>query len=87
MEIGVKYDETALAEAVAGLGCMNPETQTPSTDAHPQFQDGQFVVAPEIVGTQINTEVFHAKVAEAISGFRPSLDLAKSGCYALPRFL
>ncbi len=86
-EIGVKYDEAALAEAIAGLGCMNPETQTPSTDAHPQFQDGQFVVAPEIVGTQINMEVFNAKVAEAISGFRPSLDLSGSGCYALPRFV
>lgn len=87
MEIGVKYDEAALAEVTAGLGCMNPETQTPSTDAHPQFQEGQFVVAPEIVGTQINAEVFNAKVAEAINGFKPSLNLSESGCYALPRFV
>lgn len=86
-EIGVQYDEAALSAAVAALGCMNPETQTPSVDAHPEFQEGQFVVAPEVIGTQINAEVMNQKVAEAISGFKPTLDLSETGCYALPRFV
>lgn len=86
-EIGVQYDEAALGASIAALGCMNPEAQTPSVDAHPEFQEGQFVVAPEVVGTQINSEVFNAKVAEAINGFQPTLDLSETGCYALPRFV
>ena len=86
-EIGVKYDEAALGEMIAALDCMNPEGKTPSVDAHPEFKDGQFVVAPEVVGTQINGEVLSAKIAEAISGFQPSLDLSEKGCYALPRFV
>ncbi len=86
-EIGVRYDEAALGEAIAALGCMNPETQTPSVDAHPEFQEGQFVVVPEVVGTQINGEVFSQKVAEAINGFRPTMDLSEAGCYMPPRFV
>lgn len=86
-EIGVKYDAEALAEVVANLSCMNPENQTASVDAYPAFQDGQFVVVPEVVGTQIDTEVFNAKVAEAINGFQPTLKLSEIGCYILPRFV
>ena len=38
-EIGVQYDEAALGASIAALGCMNPEAQTPSVDAHPEFQE------------------------------------------------
>lgn len=86
-EIGVRYDEAALGEAIAALGCMNPENQTPSTDAHPEFKENQFVVAPEVVGTQINAEIFGQKVAEAINGFKPALNLSEAGCYMPPRFV
>lgn len=86
-EIGVQYDEAALSASIAALGCMKPEAQTPSVDAHPEFQEGQFAVVPEVVGTQIDGEVFNAKIAEAINGFQPTLDLSEAGCYALPRFV
>ena len=86
-EIGVKYDEAALAQVISGLKCMNPENQTPPADARPEFQEGQFVVIPEVVGTQINTEVFNTKVAEAINGFQTTLKLSDNGCYTMPRFV
>lgn len=86
-EIGVKYDADALAGVIAGLSCMNPENQTASVDAYPAFQEGQFVVVPEVVGTQIDTEIFNAKVAEAINGFQPTLNLAETECYIKPRFV
>ncbi len=86
-EIGVKYEAEALAGTIAGLECMNPDNQTASVDAYPAFQEGQFGVVPEVVGTQIDTEIFNAKVAEAINGFQPTLDLSETGCYLLPRFV
>ena len=86
-EIGVKYDEKALAEVTANLACMKPENQTASVDAYPEFQEGQFAIKPEVVGTQIDTETFNAKVAEAINGFQPSLKLSEAGCYIKPRFM
>lgn len=86
-EVGVKYDKTALADIAAQLDCMKEENQVASVDAHPEFKDGQFVVVPEVVGTQINTEVFNEEVAEAINGFQQTLNLLDSGCYILPRFV
>lgn len=86
-EIGVKYNEEALTEVTASLACMNPENQTASVDAYPEFKEGQFVVTPEVVGTQIDTELFNTKVAEAIKGFQPTLDLSEIGCYIKPRFV
>lgn len=86
-EVGVKYDADALAAIISNLECMKEENQTVSVDAHPEFQNDQFVVVPEVVGTQINIEVFSEKVEEAINGFQPTLDLYETGCYILPRFL
>ena len=86
-EVGVKYDADALSAIISNLECMKEENQTVSVDAHPEFQNDQFVVVPEVVGTQINIEVFSEKVEEAINGYQPTLDLYETGCYILPRFL
>lgn len=86
-EMGVEYDEAALGGVVSNLACMNPENQTASVDAYPAFQEGQFVVVPEVVGTQLNMEVFNAKIAEAINGFQPTLNLSEAECYLKPRFV
>ena len=55
-------------------------------DAYPQFQTDQFQVVPEVVGTQLDNEKFHKKVAEAINGFQKEIDLLKADCYILPKF-
>ena len=86
-EIGVEYDKDALAKIKEGLECLKPENQTVSVDAHPEFQNDKFVVVPEVVGTQIDTEKFNEAVTKAINGFKPTLDLFKTGCYILPRFV
>ncbi len=76
-EVGVKYDETALAEQIAALACMNPENQVASVNAHPEFKETQFEIVPEVVGTQINEEVFNEKVRSYIEGFQHTLNLTK----------
>ena len=86
-EIGVEYDKDALAKITEGLECLKPENQTVSVDAHPEFQNDKFVVVPEVVGTKIDTEKFNEAVTKAINGFKPTLDLFKTGCYILPRFV
>ena len=86
-EIGVEYDKDALAKITEGLECLKPENQTVSVDAHPEFQNDKFVVVPEVVGTQIDMEKFNEAVTKAINGFKPTLDLFKTGCYILPRFV
>ena len=89
-KVGVKYDEKALEKKIGNLNCMKEENQVTSVDAYPQFQTDQFQVVPEVVGTQLDNEKFHKKVAEAINGFQKEIDLLRQiviFCQNLPRNL
>ena len=85
--VGVKYDETELAEVTAALECMKKENQTASENAHPEFKETKFEVVPEVVGTQIDADKFNEQIKKALDGFQPELDLLESGCYILPKFV
>ena len=86
-KIGVKYDENALARRIKSLNCLKEENQVASVDAHPEFQNTEFVVVPEVIGTQIDTETFNKDIRESIEGFRDTLNLTDTNCYIKPRFL
>lgn len=84
--VGVKYDEDKLAEVLKNLKCMDPEEQVPSESARPVFQDTEFVIQEEVIGSQINTENFTKAVKTAIGGFVDTLDMEGADCYILPKF-
>ena len=63
------------------------ENQVASVDAHPEFQNTEFVVVPEVIGTQIDTETFNKDIRESIEGFQDTLNLTDTNCYIKPRFL
>ena len=86
-KVGVKYDETALAEQIAGLACLVPENQVASVNAHPEFNGTQFEIVPEVVGTQINTEVFNEAIRTSIGGFQHTMNLTETGSYIQPAFV
>lgn len=85
--VGVKYDEDALARQIEGLACMDPENQVKSVNAHPEFKETQFEIVPEVVGTQINTEVFNEAIRTSIDGFQHTMDLSETGSYIQPAFV
>lgn len=85
--VGVKYDKDKLDKVIENLVCMKPEEQVESVAAHPEFQNTEFVIVEEVVGTQIDTEKFHTEVHNAIEGFLPELDLKEAGCYILPKYV
>lgn len=85
--VGVRYDKEKLAREIEGLQCMVPENQVPFVDAHPEFKDTEFIVAPEVIGTQIDMEKFNKEIEDAIGGFLPVLNLSDKECYLKPRFL
>ncbi len=86
-KIGVKYDETSFNAKISGLKCMAEENQVASVDAYPEFKDTEFVIIPEVVGTQIDTEKFQTAVTDAIQGFNDTLVLSDAGVYLVPRFV
>lgn len=86
-KIGVKYDESALESHIENLQCLKEENQVASVDAHPEFQNTEFVIVPEVVGTQIDTDTLKKDVKEAIEGFQDTLNLTDTNCYIAPRFV
>lgn len=86
-EVGVQYDSSKLSAVLNGLKCMVAENQTPSVSAKPKFSEKEFIVEPEVIGTQVNTEVFNSKVNEYIKGFVSELDMDKEECYLKPPFV
>lgn len=85
-EIGIQYDETKLEKLVLSLKCVTASDQIKSENATPVYDGTQFVVQEEVIGTQVDQEVFVEKVKEAISGFNPELDMEASGCYITPAY-
>lgn len=85
-QMGVKYDESALEEQLAGLSCMEEENQTAPKSAQPVFDGAKFTVQKEEQGTQIDVETFRKKVKESIEGFRQEIDLRKDECYVAPSY-
>ena len=73
-KIGVKYDENALARRIESLKYLKEENQVASVDAHPEFQNTEFVVVPEVIGTQIDTETFNKDIRESIEGFQDTFE-------------
>lgn len=84
--VGVEYDSAKLDQQIANLTCMKPEEQVESVSAFPEFQQTEFVIKEEVVGTQIDAEKFTKAVGSAISGFKDTLDMSGSGCYIPPKF-
>ena len=54
---------------------------------HPEFNGTQFEIVPEVVGTQINTEVFNEAIRTSIGGFQHTMNLTETGSYIQPAFV
>ncbi|MGN1267375.1 MAG: L,D-transpeptidase family protein [Dorea sp.] len=87
MVIGVEYDDAALATLIENLACMQEDNQVKSENAHPEFQDTEFVVVPEVIGTEIDTESFNAAVREAVTTCQDTLNLTDAECYTYPKYV
>lgn len=84
--VGVEFDNDKLTEVLDNLTCMDPEEQVKSESARPVFQDTEFVIQEEVIGSEIDTEKFTEAVTKAISGFVDTLDMEEADCYILPAF-
>lgn len=85
--VGVEYDKGKLTEKMNGLACKKAENQVASVSAYPAFNGEEFVVSPEVIGSQLNEEAFHAAVEDHINGLNETLDMKQSECYLKPQFV
>jgi len=85
--VGVEYDEAQMEEKISGLECMKEENQTKSISAYPKFDGEQFVVEPEVIGTEINVDQFKTTVAEHVNGLMDTINMEAEECYVKPQYL
>jgi len=87
--IGVEFDVEQLDTVIAELECMDEEQQTKSKSAYPEFSDreGEFVVVKEVIGTQVETEIFKEKVMEHINGLTEMMNMEAEECYIKPKYV
>ncbi len=85
--VGVTYDESALEEVIDGLKCTQEDRQIASENAYPVLKDTEFVIQPEVIGTEIDKDALIQAVSSAVNGFQTELDLKEAGCYILPGYV
>lgn len=86
-KVAVQYDDAKLGGIIDGLTCMDPENQIASISAKPEFKETKFEITEEVIGTEINVNVFNDAVRNAIEAFEDTLDLSESQCYILPAYV
>lgn len=81
--VEVSYDRDALENRIQGLESLKVE-QVPPTSAYPKYNGTEFVVEPEVTGTEVDVDVLREKIHQYISEFQPELDMQEEKCYAMP---
>lgn len=83
--VEVSYDRDALENRIQGLESLKVE-QVPPTSAYPKFNGTEFVVEPEVTGTEVDVDILREKIHQYISEFQPELDMQAEKCYAMPKY-
>ncbi|MCI8814455.1 MAG: L,D-transpeptidase family protein [Lachnospiraceae bacterium] len=77
----ISYDKEKVRAQMGQLDCMQPDRQVPPTDAHLEYQEGQFVVVPETQGTALDAEKVIEAVCRCVEESQESLDLETEDVY------
>ncbi len=82
----VEWDAAQLAEALAGLICMDESRMDEPKNAEVVYSENEeaFLIAEAEYGTLLLPDAFRGAVEEAVSSLEDTLNLAESGCYAEP---
>ncbi len=77
----ISYDREKVRVQMEQLDCMKPDRQVPPTDAHLEYQEGQFVIIPETEGTALDAAKVLDLICRCVEEGQESLELEKEGVY------
>ena len=83
--VAFSYDRDAAMQAFSELDCMNPLYVTAPEDAYVKTTDTGFEVAPEVMGTTLDTEKAGQALADALDAGQSMLSFEDAGCYVNPK--
>lgn len=86
VDINFNLDENVVSEVVSGLECMKEENQTAPVDAKLVYENGAFMIVEEVYGTQLDQELIHTVILDAVKNREAIVNLDEKGCYVQPKF-
>jgi len=83
----ITYDENMLNNLIENFSCMKAENIINPVDAcMTEYQSGVgFSIVPEIMGNEIDKEVFVQKIDYALKNIESNLNIDENNCYVLPK--
>ena len=81
----VEFNDELLNDKIGGLTLVSGAQVTDSVNAYLKLNDSnRFEVVPEMYGTRLDRENFTRRVAEAIRGLEPTINLSEEDYYIKP---
>ncbi len=80
----VSFDESKLNKEIAALDCMDTSDMIAPVNATPTYDGTEYVVADEVLGTTIDTDVIYGAITDSINDVDTSLNLDEASCYVNP---
>ena len=80
----INVNDESLSQGIQSLEHAQADKQVDPTDAYLQYQDKQFSIVKETLGSKFNNEQLINNIKVYISEGKTSLDLTKSKSYVLP---
>lgn len=77
----ISYNREKVREQMNQLDFMQPDRQTAPVDAHLEYQENQFVIVPETVGTAVDAEKTLEILCKCVEESLSSVDLEKEDVY------
>lgn len=77
----ISYNREKVREQMNQLDFMQPDRQVAPVDAHLEYQENQFVIVPETVGTAVDAEKTLEILCKCVEESLSSVDLEKEDVY------
>mgnify|MGYP000398936500 FL=1 len=71
-----RYNRTQLQEQLKTLSCAQAENQTEPENAYVAYQNGQFVIVPETVGSKLNIKEAYKVLNAAVDAGQTSVNFS-----------
>ena len=65
---------------------MKAENQIAPVDAKLVYENGAFMIVEEVYGTQLDQELIHTVILDAVKNREAVVNLDEKGCYVQPKF-
>ncbi|MDD3403303.1 MAG: peptidoglycan binding domain-containing protein [Hespellia sp.] len=86
VSVDVDYDKDKLQAQLDKLQSVTAPDQTDPVSAYPKYENGQYVIEPEVTGTKVDTARLSEEANKYVSGFKNDLNMEEDECYLMPAY-